>query len=482
MKRTKAFCTFCFLIVLITACQPVPGAPANPLPGVTGTLPEHPSLTAGFQTPSPNARLSETPASSQTLAVSSTPFSTATSLPVPTGIGNCPATPAAVIPPDEAVLPGKIYMWQLIGPTIPNYIYHDPLLGDDNPNELHAVDPAVADPFQAFAFAFSNYSQRLAYLTKNEATGRVELWMADLPLCNVELLWEDVDYWFGDYSRIKTSGGLKVHWGPGDQSILISLHESNHALIYSLNTGESLLWSGACDWIVRSPASGRLALGCLPGEAAGSDAWTLEVDGAVQSGPPPEKDRLVQVLDWSFSPDGSRVLFANAVPYQVKKVGTYDIKFFKIGVMEQDGSLLELPITWSNFLIEDNFYGYYNPKRGLQWSQDGSKLLAIGFENANENEFCPPGDPCWFVFDARSGTIQWYLTNEAAGYSLEKWNSNEANAEVQFLQEATLSPDGEWIAIFSQFAQFKHFDVFSLSTNQRIRLGFYNQTNLYWAK
>ncbi|MBN1668313.1 MAG: hypothetical protein JW862_14565 [Anaerolineales bacterium] len=365
-------------------------------------------------------------------------------------------------------------MWNSLAPFAHLYLFYEPLWGSANPHPLHPVDPETPGPSQAFSFAFSNYSEQSAYLVRNEQTGLIELWMADLDLCQIQRLWVDAATWFGDYSTLGETAVLKVRWGPGDKSILITQPDSDHVLIHSLSSGQDMLWSGACDRIVRSPISGRLALGCLPGEAGGEDGLVVETDGSLQS-EAIQQDLLMQVLDWSFSPDSSRVSFANAEPYEVNKL---KVNFYKTGIMEQDGSFLELPITWTDWRMDDDFYDFYNYKRTMQWARDGSKLLVVGLDRMLDVDACPQdGRPCWFMLDAHSGAIQWYLTHKETEFSAEEWE------EVEFLYEAALSPDGKWVAMFFDWrAPFKYFVAISLDTNQAIDLGGYNGLSLYWAK
>ncbi|MBW8011434.1 MAG: hypothetical protein FVQ83_09370 [Chloroflexi bacterium] len=133
------------------------------------------------------------------------------------------------------------------------------------------------------------------------------------------------------------------------------------------------------------------------------------------------ENTLTSTVDWAFSPDSTRILYA-----------TNKNRFF---IESNDGALLELPLIYQPPMC----CGLDAPRRDLQWSLDGSKVLVFG-------KLTLDGYKDWIMLDSTSGEIIWRQDFDDFVNDLGLFNF-----EGVAVNDAALSPDGEWF--FSSYQQ-----------------------------
>jgi hypothetical protein len=320
---------------------------------------------------------------------------------------------------------GTIYFWNSktensseyfnFNPDIENQIYI---------NMIRPTQKAVLGPSRSTALSFSPYSKRIAYLTN---TDKLELWLADVNVQNVKMVWQDDGHWLGD---ISSNFDVQILWGPNDRYIILSSRlVKSHLLIYDQVSGISEELAGECGLISKSTLDKGLAIWCSNNDLAGKTYYVLEKSGIVPVNHSPVP-LIAKAIDWVFSRDGHRILFAT----QNKK----------IEIVDENGKLLNLPLSYLADYMEGIIW-----RKSLQWSQDGKLVLVYGLET--NTSLCPEEKggavevefskrPCWFVLDAYKGKPIWWLNKKIA---------DQIDVPIEYLRseyDATLSPDGNWIA------------------------------------
>jgi hypothetical protein len=76
--------------------------------------------------------------------------------------------------------------------------------------------------------------------------------------------------------------------------------------------------------------------------------------------------------------------------------------------------------------------------------------------------------------DSTSGEIRWHLKKETVENQGMHWEN------LSTFYEATLSPDGEWVAMFMMEVPLRFFIAISLVSDDVISLGDYIIENMYW--
>jgi hypothetical protein len=280
---------------------------------------------------------------------------------------------------------------------------------------------------KAISLAFSYYSQQVAYITND--SGELRLWIGDLNLDEVELIWADHQKWLkydpDNYDVIA------IQWRLNDKFIIL-VNRSNIVLIGLDDKLETRL-SGTCNWLGISPKTGHFSVWCpLVSETEGY--MVFEKDGSFWSTPSLPKDHYL-VSDWVFSPSGDRVLYATEQGDLI--------------IVGENIKQLVLPITYAPPRWDITM-------RVLQWSQDGSHILIYGYDK--DDRICINTEnkpyPCWRLFDSVSGEIIW---QPSVKLSLSDY-------------DATLSPDGKWLAIFVMLPPDQYGYIVSVQTNEAIRI------------
>ena len=360
-------------------------------------------------TPTPTALLSQT--------LSPFPVVASTRQPTPT-----------ISPGDSQTdfkLPGHLYAWSQ---------------GDyftiESPFNGHGVKTTLQDvyhPERSVLLSFANYSDRIAYLTQIDQT---ELWIADLNLTKIEKVWSVENAWLGDVLNRDT---LQMVWGPQDHTIIVTdLTDIPHTLIYNLGSKTAEYLSGACDQIGLPPVLDGLGLMCSDKET-NSQVYLFGNGGQKESSPGAALQGI-HILNWAFSPDGARVLYATDQNALV--------------VSTNDGQSRDLPLVYEPPMC----CGLEPIRRDLQWSQDAGRLLVRGKE--------PDRDyPRWYILDSYTLELVSKTASPGVREALQGnlWSGNDA----------TLSPDGRWfVTSYLNMEEAERYTaITSLETGQEIEIG-----------
>lgn len=312
---------------------------------------------------------------------------------------------------ENGLLPGRIYFWSPIGKRS-RYAYVDP-------NELRRFyapweisEPYIA-PHDGFDLAFSGHSGEIAYVT-NQSDSNFQLWIADLELNNINLLWSDEENLLDYYDRYED---VDIFWGPGNQSIIIKLFadlagNSKTVFVFSFKSGTANIWQGSCETIITSAAMEQFAIGCEITEDGELKYGIIEFDGSIRIASSLPEKSIDEIVEWAYSSDGNRLLYARTSG--------------EVAIIDSAGATLVLPVSF--FPVSEPSH----TRRGLKWSSDGSLVLVYGY-GAIDNA-CPgttdafPSMPCWMLIDSEAGAITW----------LPPADGDTGN-------DAAISPDGKWI-------------------------------------
>ena len=357
---------------------------------------------------------------------------------------------------------GNIYSWD---PYPFGYLLYDPNVGLMSVQELKPVRTNLPGPNLGFAVAFSAYSQKIAYLVTN-SDGFIELWIADLDLCHVERIWEDIEQWIGDASEYPLESHAHITWGPSDNSLIITSHDKDsHIAVYSFPNEALNLWSGECNQIILNTNSKQWTTVCSLNDEENFNYAILEVDGSIRLLSTLD-DNPITIIDWAFSPDQHQVVFST--------------QYYSLFLADSNGEIMQLPISWDENIVNSFHMDY---RRGLQWSLDGANILVFGYEASGE--YCPIGislvtgesyeQPCWFLLDAQSSEIVWWLKRE----QIEQYFPWEG---LYTDYEAALSPDNKWIAMFYMHAPICEALIVSLESGRIKEIGNFVHTKIHWGK
>lgn len=316
--------------------------------------------------------------------------------------------------------PGMIYIWDphsygSLDPQISMQTYPWPVQPHRN---------GMPDPDQAIFATFSSYSQEIAYITEDE---HLQVWIGSLGLEVGELIWEDTENWL-EYSS--SYDEIRMRWGPGDESLLIS--HNNERVVITLRDRVAVQVTGWCSGIGISPHSARLAAWCPIESNDGLAYSVLEQDGTQWYTSDLPEQQLGTAQDWSFSPDGEQVLFAN--------------ENGQLLLAGEDGNVHTLPFLYA----EPPFWYTINE---LQWSLDGSRLLIFAYLIEVECNFINCGQLRWYLTNATDGEVIWIPPDEInGGY------------------DAELSRDGKWIVTFNVTLPYRYGYVTSIETNESTQI------------
>lgn len=333
--------------------------------------------------------------------------------------------PGSVESPQDSEIDGRIYAWVAPGSYFSIKV---PFYGHGVETSL----PNVLGPNRAILPAFAPYSDRIAYLT---IKGHPELWVADLDLTQVERIWIDETNWLGE---IQSRDYLKLAWGPQDNSIILSnLAATPRTVVYNFTSKTVKRISGTCDQIGLPPIFQQLTLVCL--DEASSSQLYLAGGGNQETFSSASGLLTTVVQNWSFSPDGNRVLYVT--------------KQNDLMMSTVDGQHMNLPLTYNPPIC----CGIELMRDDLQWSQDGTRLLVYGKGPNAKN-------PRWYVLDATTGEPVWATSPKDVVRALE----NQLSAAF----DMTLSPDGLWLvtSYFDMDEASRYTAIISLTTGQKIEI------------
>lgn len=363
---------------------------------------------------------------------------------VPTAISTRTSQPQIEIqtPVPELILPrlemqtvspnsDEVFFWRAVDPDSfyvrsvlktnqfeTNFIYKARYLTDSG---------VMRTPSGARNMAFAAYSPEVAYLKRglqdSEEPG--ELWVAALRIEEAEKVWVDEKGWLGDVSFLDS----EMTWGETDRYVILTSQAKetqDHMLVYDLEARRAYQWIGSCKTLARSLVSRQISVWCKLNGAAGLTYAVLDSSGVIEGLVQPPSV-IAETLAWRFSPNGKRVLFIG------------DDLTWRIA--NEDGSLLELPVTFY-----PNPY-LYDQARGLniQWNRAGDRVLAYGQDQGKSrctkkremDVYYERG--CWFVLDAKSGEFIWWMKSGAGTGISEKLE------DISFDYNMAFSPDGYWL-------------------------------------
>ena len=213
-------------------------------------------------------------------------------------------------------------------------------------------------------------------------------------------------------------------------------------MVFSLRDHTVTRLSGICQNIFISPKSGQFVIGCPINEADGKNLLILEQDGSqwlVDKTP----ISATEMKDWAFSKDGEKILYANNQN--------------QIFMLNKEDKKIKFPIGY--------FPGWEDvTMRVMQWSDDSSEVLIYGDDLGSGK--CPSNDfntsKCWMVLEPSTGKIIW-VADQVADY------------------DATLSPDGKWVVLFSTAdISFREGFIYSLDGYNHIQIYNWVVTAISW--
>ncbi len=350
-------------------------------------------------------------------------------------------------------------------PPIPWVIYARSFTGgyitidlSDSGGQLYeplSIEQATKGPgWCALDVAFSNYSDRVAYVTsrcEQDKGQPMQLWISDLRQAEIKKLWSDTSFWLGKELEMSSAFyDYSIVWGKNDRYLLLSSHRENtdrHMLVYDIPMGKAVKFVGDCEGLVRNQNTQTIDPLCTDTGSENPKYFVLEDRGIIEYPAPPGQP--IRARAWRFSSDGERVLF-------VREDNRYEI----IG---KDDESLALALEFS-----DNPNYRNHGSLNMQWVQDNSRVLVYGEETNSQH--CPKirdwmisegefyEQPCWFVLDAASGDFLWWPDETMAAAvdtPLEylKYSSNMA-----------ISPDGKWLATTIADSRIGHVFYFVISS------------------
>jgi hypothetical protein len=328
---------------------------------------------------------------------------------------------------------GRIFVWDYS-----RYGYLNPTELQDFIQPITIKDTAIRNPQKARWIAFANHSEQIAYLFDGSI---YSLWISDVWLTKPNSVWIDREGWLGVPSGYDQP---TIWWGINDQFVFVN--NNNAQVVYSLKQQTALPLSGNCGKIGLSPITNAWAVWCPVKTTDIQKYAILELDGTQNLADSLPVRGLIDAKDWAFSQDGSSLLYADL-----------DGKLY---IANRDSKPTQLPVNYEPPRQDTGM-------RVFQWSLDGKRFLVYAKDQGAG--ICPSLDnhipPCWIVFDAGSRKLVWQTGNN------------------KFLDpDATLSPDGKWLAIFDQ-----HFSpggyVFEIETGKNTLVYSWGVVAaVYWGK
>jgi WD40 repeat protein len=373
------------------------------------------------------------------------------------------ATPIVSTVNPQQVPPGTIYKWD--PPVGGMYLSIQPSSGLNSLQELIPSTPNVGSPEAAYALEFANYGPRVAYITLQE---KAILWVSSPELTDVTMVWEDKIGWLSDFMPYQSL--LDIKWGPGDNSLIVSLHGDNQrVVIYSFTSESAYSWEGSCDYLIQDVDGNIRSIGCkVQGEGTMTEIYRLDWEGSVQQVSPESRTSLLPVYEWAFAPTGDKVAFVG---------DDYSASLWHVS-----GEKIPLPIQWSEGYIYSMLFD--DPFEAIHWSTDGARLLIHGFDT--ERAYCPTVRDsltsnvtgtisCWLIIEGNTGEVIWWLTEDIIQEKVgQLWDG------TSLAHDACFSPDGNWIAMSYRESGVQKFFIISTETNELIMLGRHISRDIQW--
>jgi hypothetical protein len=336
----------------------------------------------------------------------------------------------------------RVYAWMAVSLQSSRYGFFNP--NEDHQGGWNYLEPSnemlrsKLGPGRSVSLAFSNFSDRLAYVVWNESA---ELWLSDVELSNPERVWIDETGWLGTISGFTD---IRVVWGIADRYVVLyPTMFSDHIVIYDVEKSMVKFWLGGCNNLARGLVSQDYVIWCDSNDKSGSKTYlVLEREELEETDREPSI--ISKTMDWVYSSDGKSLLYA-----------TENLDIFTIS-----GNSNQLRFS-AEYASPDLFDIMI--RKNLQWSQDGNKILVYAY--GEPRDLCPQWNwdagkkryeesPCWLVFDANTGNVIWKpdSRNIPLGLPWESW---------AIVHGATLSNDGKWLAmVLPDFRSGRHYILY----------------------
>lgn len=298
----------------------------------------------------------------------------------------------------------------------------------------------VNSPANASSLEFAHYSNRVAYWIDGKPG---QLWLADLEARSAEHIYSDLAGTFQDNAP-------RLNWTPDDLHVILdSGNSSASSIIVSLDDQNVTKWGRTCDRVANSPKTNQLALWCQtiisPEQQNanwaivewGGEIWYADVaprDVGFSGVAEPESALL------AWSPNGDEIALLDKS----------DRNNYRLLLADSNGKRLEI-----DYPARDTLEIMSGSSNQLQWSQDGTRLLAwLPGDSATP---CPSyvyaralgqvktAEPfCWRVLDVQTGETIWhYSTSESM--LRQTLDTPDLSEWLPYL--AAISPDGGQIAL-----------------------------------
>jgi hypothetical protein len=329
------------------------------------------------------------------------------------------------------------------------YVFEEYVYGTLKPiNKRQQITPIVPrnrenpPPWWAEDVDFAENENLLAYLLYDNS--QLKLWVADLALNNVKLLWVDRNNIFQSKEKVQ------IKWGPGDKSVFVA--SKSKTIVVSLLNQKTYNLKNLCKEIGISPKTNYWALVC-PNDDTTNHNLIIEQNGDIWSTLDTLQPPVVQVIDWAFSPNNFSVVFADSVS--------------QVYIATRDKEIVPINGVKYSRPLSDTYM------RVLQWAVDSKTMLVYG---QSPDKRCP-ADPqveisCWMIIDL-AGKIKW----PEVGYAGVAANHSDA----------TLSPDGKWIALSilelpDNNPPDRYVAIISTLNNHLYKLSFWEVDGIRWIK
>jgi hypothetical protein len=299
----------------------------------------------------------------------------------------------------------------------------------DLPPDRNIFDLSLS-PAQSFAASFSQNQQWIAYGLPNGRVPTTELWVSDVQLCNPIRFYADHSGPIGEWSDWNSYAYFQ--WGPGDKTLIFrSSKDEFPMVIYRLEDQEVEFWQGVCEDILYLAETVEVVIGC---SHDGGYSY-LHPDGRITTVISIPKGTSDHVVAWSFSREGDAAYITSAQ---------------EVYLLRRNGQKIKLPLKGYKFMLPSDPVPF-------QWAAERNRLLVLAYDPQKKR--CPPESACWFVVDGDRGKITWWLKPEQIDKP-RPWD------EINMEHPASLSPDGELLALQYYELSLKHLLLIRLSTNE----------------
>jgi hypothetical protein len=319
---------------------------------------------------------------------------------------------------------------------------------------VQPASTAVVNPADSVALAFSNRSDKIAYLTYNE---ELSLNIADIKLENSIINKVEPLKWIID--KIDLGEEIHIQWGPQDKTVLvINDAGGSDSIVYSINENRADYLSDSCSILIGTDYGNGLELWCkLQNESEGY--LILQGDGLLRREIKLPVDGSIVVKDVLFSNKGNSALIVTSDD--------------KIMVMADTGEAVDTTIKSVDSL--------WNLPQSFYWSSDDSLALVYGV-----SILCPPffndikvqhsERPCWHAVNPKTGEIIWYPTEELASAIDSTWDRINGTD-----YPAAISPDGNWLALSLREGGLRYLVLTHLYNGQTRVVGNFESAAMVWT-